>query len=158
MECTIVTEMVPDVILFVKQKDPLSENSPFEDHFSETVQTNEDKQSTALEDNFSKKGTKMIKFFIVLFLLVNICNCAQPTRVRCKDIENPENRHLCWLGFNIANESNDQTSNFLEAEKRNSELSSALNALYGDNSPGKRNPELSSALMSYLNEMRKYSK
>lgn len=42
---------------------------------------------------------------------------------------------------------------FQEVQRRNAEISSALNFLYGSGQnkfPGKRNPELSSALLSYI--------
>nr|CAH7737077.1 unnamed protein product [Callosobruchus chinensis] len=46
---------------------------------------------------------------------------------------------------------------FQDVQRRNSEISSALNNLYGNfgrGFPGKRNPELSSALLHYINSNR----
>nr|CAI5859001.1 unnamed protein product [Callosobruchus analis] len=62
---------------------------------------------------------------------------------------------LCQILAKIklpSNESHKQ--NFQDVQRRNSEISSALNNLYGNlgrGFPGKRNPELSSALLHYIN-------
>ncbi|KAJ8968160.1 hypothetical protein NQ314_002417 [Rhamnusium bicolor] len=77
-------------------------------------------------------------------------------------IPNIEKNELCWMGLylprrEISRQENLLNANFPEIQRRNAELSSALNFLYGNREskfPGKRNPEISSALLNYLNSNR----
>ncbi|KAJ8944211.1 hypothetical protein NQ318_014573 [Aromia moschata] len=73
-----------------------------------------------------------------------------------------ERNELCWLGVYLPRQGEHYNApvehlpnaDFQEVQRRNAELSSALNFLYGSKEsrfPGKRNPELSTALLNFLN-------
>ncbi|XP_050514046.1 uncharacterized protein LOC126889615 [Diabrotica virgifera virgifera] len=94
----------------------------------------------------------MFKWLVFLTVCsINVID-GTPVSIICEEAENkPE--YLCWLDMNqvkLPKRSDEQLfSDILQPSvKRNSELSSALKMLYGQNN--KRNPELSNALMSYM--------
>ncbi|XP_018567940.1 uncharacterized protein LOC108908388 [Anoplophora glabripennis] len=98
----------------------------------------------------------MLYKLLVVFMVVKLSS-SYTAPIRCEDlnIPQPEKNELCALGLYLPRLSEMHPNIvFQDVQRRNAELSSALNFLYGNGEnkfPGKRNPELSSALLSYLN-------
>ncbi|VEN36893.1 unnamed protein product [Callosobruchus maculatus] len=93
---------------------------------------------------------------VSLIILHTVVGYAVPFW-KCKS-ERYQTTELCQVLAKMklpTNESHMQY--FQDVQRRNSEISSALNNLYGNYGrgfPGKRNPELSSALLHYINSNR----
>ncbi|XP_057668798.1 uncharacterized protein LOC130901422 [Diorhabda carinulata] len=93
-----------------------------------------------------------MKHVVLVFACLLTITQSLPFTILCEDSEK-EHQRICWLDAEQLNARNTEESSFSfdypTEQKRNSEISSALNMLYGRPNI-KRNPELSSALMSYM--------
>ncbi|KAJ8917834.1 hypothetical protein NQ315_010743 [Exocentrus adspersus] len=96
------------------------------------------------------------KLVVVFMIVLGKLTSSLTTPIKCENLNIPhsERNELCYLGLYLPKLSEAYPNvAFQQVQRRNAELSSALNFLYGSGEnkfPGKRNPELSSALLSYL--------
>ncbi|CAH1989761.1 unnamed protein product [Acanthoscelides obtectus] len=98
---------------------------------------------------------------IILIILHSVAGLKSPYW-ECQ-YEQFQNTEPCQTFAKLKLPSSDSQQYFFQdVQRRNSEISSALNDLYGNNGrggfPGKRNPELSSALLHYINSNKGYNK
>lgn len=93
-----------------------------------------------------------MKHVAIMFACLLTITESLPFTILCDDLEK-EHPRICWLDMDQLNARNAEeptlSFDYPTEQKRNSEISSALNMLYGRPNI-KRNPELSSALMSYM--------
>ncbi|KAJ8975788.1 hypothetical protein NQ317_005170 [Molorchus minor] len=80
----------------------------------------------------------MLFKFLVVFIIVKLSS-SHTAPIRCEDLNIPpfEKNDLCWKGLYVPRQASIPAESlasidFQEVQRRNSELSSALNFLYGN--------------------------